>query len=100
VWEHTAALVKRLGAGAVVGATRPEHIGRMRELMPEAIFLLPGVGAQGGKAEDLAPAFAPGPQYGLVTASRSIVGAGSGGDHAAAARAAAAQLRETTRSVS
>ena len=39
--------------GAVTGATRPEHLGRLRELMPHAIFLLPGVGAQGGRVEDL-----------------------------------------------
>ena len=41
--------------------------------MPRAPFLLPGVGAQGGRVEDLAPAFAPGRAGGLVTASRSIV---------------------------
>ncbi len=35
--------------GAVVGATDPEHIARLRELMPRAIFLIPGVGAQGGQ---------------------------------------------------
>ena len=100
LWEHTAGLVTALGVGAVVGATRPEHIGRMRELMPDAIFLLPGVGAQGGKVEDLAPAFAPGPQFGLVTASRSIVGAGTGDSgHADAARAAAAELRGTAWSI-
>ena len=40
--------------GAVVGATAPEHIARLRELMPRAPFLLPGVGAQGGRVEDLA----------------------------------------------
>ena len=39
--------------GAVTGATRPELLGRLRELMPRAIFLLPGVGAQGGRVEDL-----------------------------------------------
>lgn len=101
VWEHTAALVERLDVGAVVGATRPEHLDRMRELMPRAVFLLPGVGAQGGKVQDLASAFADGPHFGLVTASRSIVGAGSaGGDHAAAARTAAADLRRTAWSIS
>ena len=63
------------GAGAVVGATRPEHIARLRELMPRAIFLIPGVGAQGGRPEDLGAAFAPGPAAALVAASRSIAGA-------------------------
>ena len=81
--------------GAVCGATRPEHLGRLRQLMPRAIFLLPGVGAQGGGVEALAPAFAPHPAAGLVTASRSIVDAhrSRSGDPAAAARAAAEELR-------
>ena len=39
--------------GAVTGATRPELLAELREQMPRAIFLLPGVGAQGGRAEDL-----------------------------------------------
>ena len=47
--------------GAVVGATEPGHIARLRELMPRAIFLIPGVGAQGGRPEQLGAAFAPGP---------------------------------------
>ncbi len=76
--------------GAVTGATRPELLERLRELMPSAIFLLPGVGAQGGTVEDLAPAFRPHPAGGLVTASRSIVdAAGDGEDHAHAAATAA-----------
>jgi orotidine-5'-phosphate decarboxylase len=62
------------GAGAVVGATEPRFLARLRELMPRAIFLLPGVGAQGGSAERLAAAFG-GPGSALVTASRSIASA-------------------------
>ena len=81
--------------GAVCGATRPERLGRLRDLMPNAIFLLPGVGAQGGSAGALGPAFAPHPAAGLVAASRSIVNAHAerGGDPAAAAAAAAEDLR-------
>jgi orotidine-5'-phosphate decarboxylase len=60
------------GFGAVVGATEPGHIGRLRELMPRAIFLIPGVGAQGGQPRLLGPAFAPGPASALVAASRGI----------------------------
>ena len=73
--------------GAVTGATQPGLLGRLRELMPRAVFLLPGVGAQGGRVEDLAPAFEPHPAAGLVTASRSIVNAHAerGGEPAAAA---------------
>jgi orotidine-5'-phosphate decarboxylase len=81
--------------GAVTGATAPEHLARMRELMPRAPFLLPGVGAQGGDVATLAAAFAPGRAAGLVTASRSIAQADetAGGDPAAAARAEAERLR-------
>jgi orotidine-5'-phosphate decarboxylase len=64
------------GMGAVVGATAPQHLGRLRELMPDSVFLIPGIGAQGGKPEDLGPALAVGrPASILVAASRSIAGA-------------------------
>ena len=63
------------GLGAVVGATEPARIGRLRELMPSSVFLLPGVGAQGGDPARLGDAFAPGPAAALVTASRSVAGA-------------------------
>ena len=70
--ERLAAIVDELGrerlggcglslVGAVTGATRPEHLGRLRELMPHAIFLLPGVGAQGGRVEDLGRGVRPAP---------------------------------------
>jgi orotidine-5'-phosphate decarboxylase len=103
LWERLAALVAELGGagegladvGAVTGATAPQHLERMRELMPRAPFLLPGVGAQGGRVEDLAPAFAPGPAGGLVTASRSIAAAGdrTGAEPRAAAGEEAERLR-------
>jgi len=84
--------------GAVTGATRPELLAELRAQMPRAIFLLPGVGAQGGRAEDLAPAFAPHPAAGLVSASRSIVDAYAdrGDDPALAAQTAAESLRLVT----
>jgi orotidine-5'-phosphate decarboxylase len=107
VWERLAGIVDELGGpgvgesglsdvGAVVGATVPGHLARARELMPHAPFLLPGVGAQGGRVEDLAPAFAPGRAGGLITASRSIASAylARGGEPAEAARAEAERLRE------
>ena len=106
--ERLAAIVSELGegglagcgladVGAVTGATHPEVLGRLRELMPRAIFLLPGVGAQGGSAEMLGPAFEPHPAAGLVTSSRSIVDAyrQSGGDPPKAAALAAEELRQT-----
>jgi orotidine-5'-phosphate decarboxylase len=81
--------------GAVTGATRPDLLARLRGLMPAAIFLLPGVGAQGGSVEDLGAAFATHPAGGLIASSRSIVGAHTerGGDPASAAAAAAEELR-------
>ena len=80
----------------MTGATVPEHLARMRELMPRTPFLLPGVGAQGGDVRDLAPAFAAGRAGGLVTASRSIANAHEehGGAPGDAARAEAERLRE------
>jgi orotidine-5'-phosphate decarboxylase len=82
--------------GAVVGATAPEQIERLRELMPASIFLLPGVGAQGGRIEQLTAAWAPGRAAALVAASRGIVAAHErdGGDPAAAAAREASRLRE------
>jgi orotidine-5'-phosphate decarboxylase len=104
LWERVAALVAALGVvgergladvGAVTGATEPRHLERMRELMPATPFLLPGVGAQGGRVESLGPAFSPGLAGGLVTASRAIALAHqeTGGAPAEAARAAAEGLR-------
>jgi orotidine-5'-phosphate decarboxylase len=107
VWERIAAIVEELGrpgvgdsglsdVGAVLGATEPSHLERARELMPSATFLLPGVGAQGGRIQSLAAAFAPGRAGGLIAASRSIANAHQerGGDPAAAAREEAERMRE------
>ncbi|MBV9466955.1 MAG: orotidine-5'-phosphate decarboxylase [Solirubrobacterales bacterium] len=107
VSDLLAEIVTRLGAdgvgrtgladvGAVVGATAPERLEALREAMPQAVFLLPGVGPQGGRVEELAPAFAPGPAGGLIAASRAIVDAHEGGrgDPADAARREAVRLRE------
>jgi orotidine-5'-phosphate decarboxylase len=64
------------GMGAVVGATEPRFLARLRELMPDSVFLIPGVGAQGGRPSDLGRAFAGRPAAALVAASRSIAEAG------------------------
>lgn len=108
LWELLARLVDRLGeaapgpgladVGAVVGATAAGHLERMRELMPRAVFLLPGVGAQGGRVADLAPAFAPSRAAGLVAVSRAIADAHEekGGDPRTAARDAARRLAAAT----
>jgi orotidine-5'-phosphate decarboxylase len=61
--------------GAVVGATYPEVGKVMRELMPKTFFLVPGYGAQGGKAEDLVNYFSKDGQGAIVNSSRGIIAA-------------------------
>jgi orotidine-5'-phosphate decarboxylase len=80
--------------GAVVGATRPEAVAHFRRLLPRSLLLLPGVGAQGGKPEELAAAFLPGGTGALVAASRSVEYADRGPGFARAAAEAARQLRD------
>lgn len=100
LWQHVADLVDRWGAdrlgasglssvGAVVGATFPQEVAEARRLLPRSVLLLPGVGAQGGRADDLAEAFSAGPASALVSASRSVLYAdrGEGWQEAAATEA-------------
>jgi len=57
----------------VVGATRPEVLSRVRQLVPDSFLLVPGVGAQGGTLKDVASA-GLNSQCGLiVNSSRSIL---------------------------
>jgi orotidine-5'-phosphate decarboxylase len=83
VFERMASLVRAWGAphrgqggmslvGAVVGATWPAESARLRALLPETPFLVPGYGAQGATAADVAAAFLPGARGAVVNASRSI----------------------------
>lgn len=59
--------------GAVVGATYPAELATLRSLLPEVIFLVPGFGAQGGKADDVAPAFRRDGLGAVVNSSRGIL---------------------------
>lgn len=61
--------------GAVVGATYPEMGKVLRKLMPKAYILVPGYGAQGGKAADLAPYFNEDGLGAIVNSSRGIIAA-------------------------
>jgi len=81
---HVADLVARWGSeagltegyapvGAVVGATFPEELASLRRRMPNAPLLVPGLGAQGGRVEDVKPAFDPEGRGAVVNASRSII---------------------------
>jgi orotidine-5'-phosphate decarboxylase len=58
--------------GAVVGATHPTELRELRKIMPSAIFLVPGYGAQGASAADTAGAFLPGGRGAVVNSARGI----------------------------
>jgi orotidine-5'-phosphate decarboxylase len=84
LYQHVGAAVaawsrENLGAcglgdvGAVVGATYPAELATLRQLLPEVIFLVPGFGAQGGKAGDVAPAFRSDGLGAIVNSSRGIL---------------------------
>ena len=101
VLDHAARLAVRAGdrlpgeTGFVVGATRPELLGKLRQAHPDVPFLVPGVGAQGGSAADVLAANAGGPI--LVNSSRGILYASSGDDWRQAAADAAADLNHRLR---
>jgi len=110
VWQHVAGLVDGWGAdrigesglssvGAVVGATFPQEVAEARRLLPRSVLLLPGVGAQGARAEDLAEAFTVGPAGALVSASRSVLYADRGERWQEAAAAEAKRLAGELRAV-
>jgi orotidine-5'-phosphate decarboxylase len=83
--------------GLVVGATAPEELRDVRNLVPDTPLLVPGVGAQGGKPDDVVRS--AGYQHGkmVVNASRSILYASEGADFAEAAGEAARSLRDELR---
>ena len=58
---------------AVVGATYPEQLKQIRKATPHTYFLIPGYGAQGGKAKDIALGFDNQKLGGIVNASRSLM---------------------------
>ncbi len=84
VYRHVAALVEQLtceeknaggygSVGAVVGATYPEQLAELRAAMPHTWLLVPGFGAQGGAAEDVAAAFDARGLGAVVNSSRAII---------------------------
>jgi len=89
-----------LDAGAVVGATRPSVGRRVREILPEALFLSPGYGAQGGGEEEVLPLLDARGGGVLVNSSRAILYAHEKTplDYRQAAREAARAAREDLRS--
>ena len=87
------------GVGAVVGATYPQQLGELRKKLPHTFFLVPGYGAQGGGADDVAPGFDQKGLGAVVNSSRGILCAwqkeGSAPeDYAQAARREALRMRD------
>jgi orotidine-5'-phosphate decarboxylase len=80
--------------GAVVGATHTQELEHFRKLMPNVLLLLPGLGAQGAKASDLAPAFDANGLGAIASSSRAIQYASAGSDYTKAARDAAKTMRD------
>ena len=107
VHEHLAQLVEGMASqcvgpetslscvGAVVGATYPEELKYLRTLMPHVPFLIPGFGAQGGSAEDIAHGFIADGTGAVVNSSRGIIFASSGKDWKEAAEIAAVDMATT-----
>jgi orotidine-5'-phosphate decarboxylase len=65
--------------GAVTGATKVSDLAHLRAAMPHQFLLVPGYGAQGGRAEDVAACFVESGMGALITASRSVIYADDGG---------------------
>jgi len=87
VYRRVAAVVEELAestragqpygaVGAVIGATYPQELAELRQAMPHALFLIPGYGAQGGGAKEVAAAFAVDGSGAVVNSSRGIIFAG------------------------
>ena len=110
IYERVAGLVTEWGketvneygyssVGAVVGATYPEQSKKLRTLMPNTMFLVPGYGAQGGKASDIAHLFDKDGLGAIVNSSRAIMTAyqkenADGKEFASYARKEAIRMRE------
>jgi orotidine-5'-phosphate decarboxylase len=84
LYQHVAAFVEKLATetcgpsgygsvGAVAGATYPEQLAELRTLMPHTWFLVPGYGAQGGSARDVAGAFDKAGLGAVINSSRAII---------------------------
>lgn len=80
----------------VVGATYPQELGVIRDIVGEMPLLVPGVGAQGGDVEAVVKTGRDSFGRGLIiSSSREIIYAGNGVDFAEKSRVAANKLRET-----
>ncbi len=84
--------------GIVAGATRPEYLGRIRDIAGDLPFLVPGVGAQGGSAADVIQECGGEAGGTVINSSRGVIYAYGGEDFAEAARTKLKALRDTINS--
>ena len=86
--------------GFVVGATYPDEARRLRALAPDRLFLMPGVGAQGGRMDDALEAALDAQGGGVLpSASRSVLYASDGRDFETAAARAVKELKDAANAV-
>jgi orotidine-5'-phosphate decarboxylase len=94
--ERSKALVGKDGfspVGVVVGATHPEQLESLRDVLPNSIFLVPGYGSQGAIADDVVGAFDEDALGAIVNASRSLTYITKEADYTNASRAAALEMQ-------
>jgi orotidine-5'-phosphate decarboxylase len=92
---HDIALLDHTQVGAVVGATQTRDLQLMRKMMPDSLFLIPGIGAQGGNVADVmmnSIKDKTDPRI-LINSSRNIIFADDSHDFALKASIAAEELR-------
>lgn len=94
VAEQVATVWNKAGnCGLVVGATYPEELQQVRQLVGDMPILIPGVGAQGGSLKEAVKGSLNAKGQGmLIHATRSIIFASSGSDFAEAAKKAAEEM--------
>lgn len=85
------------GVGAVVGATWPDQLAELRKALPHTFFLVPGYGAQGGGAQDVAGAFDQDGIGAVINSSRGILCAWKKEENCPAEDFAGAARREALR---
>lgn len=84
--------------GAVVGATKPQHLQELRQKLPHALLLVPGYGAQGGSAEDCRFAFDAEGLGALISSSRALTYSSQADNVGEIARANTLEMRDALNS--
>lgn len=88
----------KLNVGFVVGATHPEELQHIRDIAPDNLFLIPGIGAQGGDIEAILKANQNG--LAIINVSRAVIYSSSGKDYDEAAAKKVTELNNIINSFS